>query len=109
MADMYSATASSLSKYLAASKATSFMDEDDFFINSPLRSVMRASRRDGYVAQRVETNSAGRPEGGAATVRFLVLQHERRRRAALGPREQHDHQPFQVKGNFNCDQKPFGM
>jgi hypothetical protein len=26
------------------------------------------------------------PEGGAATERFLVLQHERGRRAALGPR-----------------------
>jgi hypothetical protein len=28
-----------------------------------------------------------RPEGGVATTRFLVLQHERRRRAVLGPRE----------------------
>ena len=27
-----------------------------------------------------------RLEGGAATARFLVLQHERRRRAARGPR-----------------------
>jgi hypothetical protein len=27
-----------------------------------------------------------RPEGGAVTARFLVLQHERRRRPALGPR-----------------------
>jgi hypothetical protein len=31
------------------------------------------------------TNPVSRPESGAATARFLVLQHERRRRAALGP------------------------
>jgi hypothetical protein len=33
----------------------------------------------------VKNNRANRPEGGAATVRFLVLQHERGRRTALGP------------------------
>jgi hypothetical protein len=56
-----------------------------------------------------KTNSAGRPEGGAAMARFLVLQHEHRRCAALGPREKQDHHPFHTNGNFNCDQKPFGM
>ncbi len=33
------------------------------------------------------TNTVSRPEGGAATARFLVLQHERRRRIVLGPCE----------------------
>jgi hypothetical protein len=32
------------------------------------------------------THAVCRPESGAATARFLVLQHERRRRPALGPR-----------------------
>jgi len=33
-----------------------------------------------------EDKTRHQPEGGAVTARFLVLQHERRRRPALGPR-----------------------
>ncbi len=62
-----------------------------------------------FVFATSNTEHRSEPESGAATARFLVLQHERRRRAALGPREEQNHQPFHVNGNFNCDQNPFGM
>jgi hypothetical protein len=50
-----------------------------------------------------KTNAACSPEGGAATARLLVLQHERRHRAALGPRENRTagQQPFHV-GRHSC-------
>jgi hypothetical protein len=50
-----------------------------------------------------KTNTLRRPEDGAATARFLVLQHERRRRAILGPRENRTagQQAFHV-GRHSC-------
>jgi hypothetical protein len=39
-----------------------------------------------FILDPSKRDTACRPEGGAATVRFLVLQHERRRCATLGPR-----------------------
>ena len=47
------------------------------------------------------TNTACRPEGGAVPVRFLVLQHERRRRAARGPREKQTHTAFPRERNLS--------
>jgi hypothetical protein len=50
-----------------------------FAVTAP-RAEMAASKASG-------ANALNRPESDGATARFLVLQHERRRRVALGLRE----------------------
>jgi hypothetical protein len=47
--------------------------------------AVRLARSGCWVFFKAKKQSCIRPEGGAATARFLVLQHERGRCAALGP------------------------